>query len=168
MEGRGKQVGLSNEDGKAIAGGDGFDREASAGNPRRPDKDHLQWTAFELRGRGENRRVDLASVGVALYRDIQGRERLLGRVLYVRGEQDAAGTGPEGRGGLHETFEYSEEVVALQKFEHRGGLTAGHDEAVDTGEFFRDADKRRRRSECGERSGMGFVCPLEGEHADFE
>lgn len=153
------------EDRESVAIGEGLDRWAGAGDAGSADEDHLQRATGESGRRSEDSGVDLAAVGVALYRYVQCREGPLGGVFYVPGEQDAAGTGPEGGGGLDEGLECVEEVVALQEFEHRGGFAARHDQPVDSDEFVGNADQPGGCAECSKGFGVGFVCALEGQDA---
>ena len=84
------------------------------------------------------------------------------------GEEDGAGAGAEGWGGLDEGLEGVEEAAALEEFEEGGGFAAGDDEAVEVGEFGRSADELRVDAEGGECFGVGFECALQGEDADGE
>lgn len=132
---------FADEDGEAVAGGEGFDGGRSAGDAGGANEDHFERAAVELCRCGEDGGVDLATVGVAFYGDVECSERCLGRMFDVAGEQDAAGAGSEGGRGLNEGFEGVEEVVALKKFEHGGGFAAGHDETIDAGELSGDTDE---------------------------
>ena len=82
------------------------------------------------------------------------------------GEQDAAGAGAEGGLGADEALEDVEEAGALEELEEGGGLAAGHDEAVETGEFVGLADEMRGGAELGEAFGVDVEGALEGEDAD--
>ena len=117
---------------------------------------------------GEDGGVDLAAVGVALDGDVEGGEGFLRGVLDVLGEEDGAGAGAEGGGGLDEGLEGVEEAVALEEFEEGGGFAAGDDEAVEIGEFGWSADELCGDAEGSERFGVGFECALQGEDADGE
>ena len=89
-------------------------------------------------------------------------------MLDVVGEEDGAGAGAEGGDGLDEGGEGVEELVALEEFEHGGGLAAGDDEAVEMGEFVRGADELCGDAQAEEGAGVGLVGSLEGEDADGE
>jgi hypothetical protein len=156
---------LMNKDGKTVAGGEDFDGWAGAGDAWGADEDHLKRIAFERCRRIEDCGVDLAAVGVALDRYVECSERFLGGVFDVSGEQDRSGAGAEGRGGLDKGSQDVEEVVALEEFEHCGGFTTGHDEAVDSFEIPWQANKFRCRAQRLDGAGVGFVCALEGEDA---
>ena len=119
-------------------------------------------------GCGEDGGVDLAAVGVAFDGDVEGGEGGLCGVFDVVGEEDGSGAGAEGGGGLDEGLEDVEEAVAVEELEHGGGLAAGHDEAVEVGEFGWSADEPGGGAEGGEGFGVGFVRALQGEDADGE
>src|SRR5260370_526502 len=161
MEGCGEKIALANEDGEAVAGGEGFDRRAGADDARGADEDHLEWAAFEFGGGGEDGGVDLAAVGVPLDGDVECSEGFLGGAFAVSGEEDRAGGGAEGGGGVDEGLEGVEEVVALEELEHGGGLAAGHDEAVDfwwAGEVIGGADELGGGSESLQGLDVRRVC----------
>jgi len=165
MEGCGEEIALADEDRVVIAGGEGFDLGAGAGDAGGTDEDHLERAALEFGGGGEDGGVDLAAVGVALDGDIEGGEGFLRWVRDFFGEEDRSSAGAEGRGGADEGFEGVEEVVALEELEHGGGLAAGHDETVDAGEFFGGADEFGGGSESLQGLDVRGVCALEGEDA---
>ena len=133
VEGGGEEMALTDQDGEVVAGSEGFDLGAGAGDAGGADEDHLEGGAGEFGGGGEDGGVDLAAVGVAFDSDVEGGEGDLRGILYVVREQDRSGAGAEGVEGLDQGAEGFEEAVALQEFEHGGGLAAGDDEAVDAG-----------------------------------
>ncbi len=100
VEGGGEDVAFADEDREVVAGGEGFDLRASASDARGADEDHLERAAGEFCRFGKDGGVDLAAVGVALDGDVEGCERFLWRVLYVFCEEDCAGAGAKGWGGL--------------------------------------------------------------------
>jgi len=55
-----------------------------------------------------------------------------------------------------------EEAIALEKFEHGGGLPAGHDEAVDTFEVGGEADELWRCAKLSKSLGVGVISTLQG------
>jgi hypothetical protein len=175
VEGGGEEVAFADQDGSTVPGGEGFDGGAGAGDAGGANEDHLERRSGQAGGRGEDDGVVLAAVGVALDGDVEGAQGSLRGIGHVFGEQDGAGAGAEGGGGLDEGLEGGEEVIALEELEHGGGLAAGHDEAVDlssffsafgTGEVFGKADELRGSSEGGEDFGVGFVGALQGEDTD--
>lgn len=168
MKRSGEQVTLTDEDGEAVAFGEGFDIGAGVGDAGGADEDHLERTAFELGWRGENGGVDLATVGVALDGDVEDGERFLRGIFYLLCQQDGSGAGAEGWGGFDEGLQDVEEAVALKKFEESGGLAAGDDEAVEVFELCRVADELCGDAERFEGFGVGFKCALQGEDADGE
>src|SRR5580704_15890506 len=168
MEGGGKEVAFANEDGEAVAGGEGFDVWASLGDAGGADEDHLERVAGEFGGGGEDGGVDLAAVGVALDGDVEGGERFLRGILYVLGEKDRTCAGAEGGGGFDEGLERVEEAATLEEFEEGGGLAAGDDEAVEVGELGWGANELCSDAKSGERFSVGFECALKGEDADGE
>src|SRR5260370_26101271 len=117
VEGGGEEMAFADEDGEAVAGGEGFDVGAGAGDAGGADEDHLEWGAFEGCGGGEDGGGDLAAVCVAFDGDVEGGEGFLGGVLYVLCEEDGAGAGAEGGGGFDEGVKRVEEAVAFGEFE---------------------------------------------------
>src|ERR1700677_2574944 len=159
---------FADQDRGAVAGGEDFDARVGAGDARGADEDHLKRAAAEFGGGGEDGGVDLTTVGVAFYGNVHRGEGGLCGMLDVFGEEDCAGAGAEGGGGLDEGGEGVEELVALKEFEHGGGLAAGDDEAVEVGEFVWRAKEFGCDAESGEDFGVGFVGALQGEDADGE
>ena len=166
VEGGGEDVVLADEDGVFFTGGEGFDSWAGAADAWGADEDHLEWAAGEFGVGVEDGGVDLASVGVAFDCDVEGVEGLLRGVGDVFGEEDDSGAGAEGGSGVDEGLEDVEEAALLEEFEHRGGLSAGHDEAVDAFEVRGETDEFRSYAEHAQGCGVGFVCSLKGENAD--
>jgi hypothetical protein len=164
MEGGGEEMPFADQDGKAVAAGQGFNLRSGVGDARGANEDHLERAALERCRDGEDAGVDLAAVGVALDRDVEGGEGFLCGVFYILCEQDRARTSAEGWRGFNERLESVEEAIALEEFEKGGGLASRDDEAVDIGEFVRGADELRRYGESSERFGVGLKCPLQGEH----
>jgi hypothetical protein len=161
---------FADEDGGAVAGGQGFDVGAGAGDAGRADEDHLQGAAFDFCRGGEDGGFKLASVGVAFDGDVEGGEGGLGGVLDFFGEKNGSGAGAEGRRVLDEEGEGVEEVIALEEFEHGGGLASGDDEAVDpvfrVFQFGGGADESGGCAKGGEGLGVSLVSSLEGQDAD--
>lgn len=131
MEGSSEDVALTDENREAVAGSEGFDGGAGAGDARCANEDHLEGTAFELCGGGEDGGVDLASVGVALDGDVEDCEGFLRGAFYVFCQEDRTGTGAEGGCGFDKGLQGVEEASALEEFEEGGGLAAGDDETVE-------------------------------------
>lgn len=165
VEGGGKEVAFADEDGVGVASGEGFDFLSSAGDTGGADEDHLERAAGELGIDLEDGGVDLTAVGVALNRHIEGSEGLLHWVGDVLCEEDDSGAGSEGRGGLDEGLQGLEETALLEELEHCGGLSAGHDETVDSFKVVRETDEPGVGAEAAESEGMGLVGSLEGEDA---
>jgi hypothetical protein len=164
VEGGGEEMAFADQDGKAVTAGQGFNLRAGVGDARGADEDHLERAALECCRDGEDAGVDLAAVGVALDRDVEGGEGFLCGAFYVLCEQDRARTSAEGWRGFNEGLESVEEAIALEEFEEGGGLASRDDEAVDIGEFVQSADQLRRYGESSERFGVGLECSLQGEH----
>ena len=129
--------------GRAVAGGEGFDVGAGAGDAGGADEDHLERAAGEGGFGGEDGGVVLAAVGVALDGDVEDAEGGLRRVGDFFGEEDAAGAGAEGGFGVDEGVEGVEEAGALEVLEEGGGLAAGDDEAVEVVELARACGRAR-------------------------
>lgn len=87
-------------------------------------------------------------------------------MLDLFGEENGSGAGAESGGVLNEGDEGVEEVVALEEFEHGGGLAAGDDEAVDSFQLRGGADEFGGDAEGGDGAGVGLVGSLKGEDAD--
>lgn len=166
VEGGREEMAFANEDRKVVTGGEGFNVGAGMNDAGSADEDHLEWAAFEFCGLGEDGRVDLAAVGVALDGDIQGGEGFLRGVLYVFGEEDCAGACAEGGRGFDEGLKGVEETTALEEFKEGSGFAAGNDETIEISEFGWSADEFCGHAEAGEGFGMGFECALQGEDAD--
>jgi hypothetical protein len=164
VEGSGEEMAFANQDGKAIAGGQGFNLRTGVGDAWGANEDHLERTALECCRNGEDAGVDLATVGVALDRDVECGEGFLGGILYVFCEKDRAGTSAKGWRAFDEGLESVEEAITLEKFEEGGGLASRDDEAVDIDEFLRSADQLCRYGESSEGFSMGLECSLQGEH----
>ncbi len=168
MEGGGEEVAFADENREVVAAGEGFDFRADAGDSWGADEDHLEWTACEFCGCGEDGGVDLAAVGVAFDGDVEGSEGGLRGVFYLLCEEDSAGAGAEGWSRFDEGLECVEKTSAFQEFEEGGGLAAGDDEAIEVGELGWCADEPGGHAESGERFGMSLECALQGEDADGE
>lgn len=153
----------ADEDGVAIAGGEGLNAGAKAGDARGADEDHLQRAAGEGGYFGEDRGVILATISVAFDRDVEGVQRFLRGVRDVLCEEDSSSAGAECRFGVDEGGQGVEEVVAFQEFEDGGGLATGNDEGVDFGESIGRADEARGCSEGGENASVGVVGSLQRE-----
>jgi hypothetical protein len=133
VEGGGQQAALADEGGAAVAGGEGFDGGAEAGDAGGADEDHLEWAAGERGVGGDDGGVVLAALRVALYGDVENAEGGLRRIGNLLGEEDAAGAGSEDRLGMDEGVEGVVEAFALEMLEKGGGLAAGDDEGVEGG-----------------------------------
>ena len=160
VEGGGEDVAGADEGGEAVAGGEGLDRGAGAGDARGADEDHFERAAGEGGVGGEDGGVDLAAVGVALDGDVEGGEGALRRMLDLGGEQDGAGAGGEGWGGLDVGLQDFKKAIALEESEHGGGFAAGHNEAIETGELVRGANQPGGRAERGEGADVRVVGAL--------
>src|ERR1700761_6165031 len=82
MEGGGEDAALADEDGEAIAAGKDFDIGTGFNDAWGADEDHLERLGTELRWDGEDRRIDLAAVGIALYDGIKEAEANLRGMAY--------------------------------------------------------------------------------------
>ncbi len=157
VEGGGEEVALADEDGVAVAAGEGFDLRADGGDARGADEDHFERAAGQRGGLVEDAGVVLAAVGVALDGDVHGGERGLRRVGDVAREQDGAGAGAERGGVADERAEDVEEAVALEVAEEGGGFAAGDDEAGEgvAGRLGGGRGWPRRRAKIKCRRGSG-------------
>src|SRR5438270_5801085 len=100
MKGCGEKMPLPDQHRVLAARGEGLDFRAGSGDARSPDEDHFQRTALEFGRRAKDRRVDLATVSVALDGNVERAKGLLRGVLDILRQEDDAGTGAEGRGLL--------------------------------------------------------------------
>lgn len=166
MEGGGEDILLADEGRKAVALGEDFDFGAGADDARGADVDHFERAAFELRGRGGDGAVVLASVGVALDGCVEDGEAFLRGIADFFGQKDASGAGAEGRLLADEALEGVEETVAGEESEEGGRFAAGNDEAVDVCQFFRLADEDGFGSGVAEGGGVSVEIALNGEDSD--
>jgi len=161
MEGRGHDTSLPHQHRVVAAFGEDFDAFSDARDAWGADKDHLQRRTAQGGFSLDDGGVDLAAVGVALDRDVEGIEAGLVWVDDVLGQHDGSSTSAEGGFAVYEVLEFLEDVLR-QKFEKRGGLASGNDEAVDVVEVFGLADERDRRPEFFEAASVGVEIALEG------
>ncbi len=113
--------------------------------------------------------VELASVTVALHRDVDRPERpLVGSAVEHFGcEQDHAGTGSERRHALGETGgQRVEQLAGGEQPRHRRRLATGHHERVDAFEIDRGPNLVRGVAETVEQRLMGTERALQRKHAD--
>ena len=92
--------------------------------------------------------VDLPAEGVAPHGDVEPAEGLLSgdAVAHPVGEHDHPGARAEDRhAGLDAVGERVEQVEGAGQLDHRGGLSAGHDERVAPLELVEPADGERAR-----------------------
>jgi hypothetical protein len=176
VEGGGHDFAFSDEDWKAVAGGEDFDLWAGGEDAGSADEDgfHLSCWLVGIAGQGGIEREDggvvLTAVGVALDGDVEETEAVLGGIADVFGEQDGSGAGAEDGFLLGEGLEGFEEPAfafpSLQEFEHGGGFAAGEDQAVERFEGFWGFDQGRDGSGFFEGGGVALVVALNGEDAD--
>jgi hypothetical protein len=84
---------------------------------------------------------------------------------FVR-EENATGTGAEGRRGGDEGAERFEEAVTLQELEKGSGFAAGNDEAVKLSEVIGSANEHRFSTDVLKGTRVRIVVALDGEDAD--
>ena len=140
MEGGGHDIALANQGWEAFAPGQDLDAGPGLDDARCANEDHLQRTAGERSLDGDDGRVDLATVGVALDRGIEDAEGALGRVKNFLRQQDSSRAGAEDGLFAAEILQGLEETVPVEEAEHGGGFAAGQDEAVQAGQLLRLAD----------------------------
>src|SRR5258708_28762807 len=105
MKGGGEAVSLADQNRKAFAAGQDFDLRADFSDARGADEDHFERPAGETGGFGEDGRVDLAAVGVALDHRVENMEAALRGLAHFARQQNGAGTGAEDRPRGSEVFE---------------------------------------------------------------
>ena len=110
--------------------------------------------------------VDLAAVCVALDGGVQDAEAGLRRMKHFGCEKNATGTGTKGRCGGGEGAQGLEEAVAFEELEEGGGFAARDDEAVESFELLRFANKHRLRTDVLKSAGVCVVIALDGKHAN--
>lgn len=166
MECGGKNMLLADENGEAVALGEDFDTFAGLHDAGGADVDHLQWAAFEFRCGFDDGAVDLTSVGIAFHGRVEHGKALLRGVADFFCQQDASGTGAEGRLRFHEGLQSVEEAVAGEEFQKCGRFAAGDDEAVDVYQLLGLADEDGFGSGVAQGGGVGIEVALNGEDAD--
>ena len=95
MKCRGQQISLPHEDRETFAPGQHFHIGAGLRESRRADEHHLQGTAGKGGGFGENGRVDLPAVGVALHHRVERLQAALMGMAHFARQQDRARAGSE-------------------------------------------------------------------------
>lgn len=163
MEGCGHGFALPDQNGKAFALSQNFDFGAGQNYSRGADEDGFERATWQCCVEGEDGGVALGSVGVAFDGYIEDAEAALVRVADFAGEENGAGAGAEDRFLLGEGFQGIEEAIAVEEFEHGGGLAAGEDEGIEVFEGFGGFDQRGLRAGFFESGGMAFVVALDGQ-----
>src|SRR5271170_3746941 len=105
MEGGGHEISLAYEDREAVAVGEDFSVFANAGDARRANVDHLQRAAGQGSLVGDDRAIDLPSVGVALDGRVEDAQRGLWWMHDFCREQNAASAGSKCGLGFGEVLE---------------------------------------------------------------
>ena len=83
----GHQMAGADENGEAVAGGEGFDAGTGEADAGGADEDHLERAAGQGGLLGADGGVDLAAVGIAFDGDVQGGEGFLRGAFDAGGEQ---------------------------------------------------------------------------------
>jgi hypothetical protein len=166
MECGGKNMLLADENGEAVALGEDFDTLTGLHDAGGADVDHLQWAAFQFRFVFDDGAVDLTSVGIAFHGRVEHGKALLRGVADFFCQQDASGTGAEGRLRFHEGLQSVEEAVAGEEFQKCGRFAAGDDEAVDVDQLLGLADEDGFGASVAQGGGVGIEVALNGEDAD--
>lgn len=156
------------EDRVVGAGSECFDGRSGLRDAWSADEYHLERAPGKCGFAVEDGGVDLTTVGVALYGDVERAEGFLGRVCHISGEQDDACAGPERGRFVDEILEDFEEAALLEELKHRCGFTAGHDEAVEAFEVGGQANELRRSAKFGDYLRVGVIGALQGKNPDGE
>src|SRR5712671_1048563 len=130
MEGCGQNLALADQHRITADRGQNFHPFPGTNNFRRSNEHHLQWLLPQLALGFANRTVNLAAVGVAPNADVHYIERLLRRVLYMPGQQDSPGAGPERWLGRDKVTQLFQETTLSQKVQKRARLSAGNYNAI--------------------------------------
>ena len=161
-----KNMLLADENREAVALGEDFDTFASLYDAWGADVDHLQWAAFQLRFSFDDGAVDLASVGIAFHGRVEHGKALLRWIADFFCEQNASGTGAEGRFRFYKGLQRVEEAVAGEEFQECGRFAAGDDEAVDVYQLLGLADEDGFGSCIAQGDGVSIEIALNGEDTD--
>jgi hypothetical protein len=92
VEGSRKHNALPHQDCETLAAGQNLDAGSGGNNAWGADKDHLERAAGECSLGGEDRGVDLATVGIALDNGIEDSEAALRGIMNLPRQQDGPGT----------------------------------------------------------------------------
>ena len=85
--------------------------------------------------------IDLPSICVPLYLDIQQAQALLLWIRDIRRQQNSSRAGTEHAVCPAELLERRQHVFCAKKLQHRSALATGNHQAIHGGEFARAADK---------------------------
>src|SRR5579863_1692053 len=118
MKRGGEDLRLAHQGGISVAARQHLNAWPTFYDAGRADEDHLQRSPGQGGLKRLDRRVDLASVGVALDHGIESGEARLCRMAYLAGQKNGPRTGAEHGLGLAKALELVEEVSLFEELEH--------------------------------------------------
>src|ERR1039457_462624 len=128
-------------------------------DPRRANEDHLQRIAAERGGGFDDGGIDLASVGVAANRYVDGIQSRLMRVLDFLGQHDRPGASAERRLAVHEGAQFSKGLIAA-KLQESARFAPRNDQAIDLVELLRLAHQYNLRAQFLQAAAMRIEIAL--------
>jgi hypothetical protein len=164
---RREQMALPDEDRRTIAAGQDFNAGAGFYDLRGANEDHLERATGEGGFGGQNGRIDLAAVGVALEGCVEQAKRALGRVDDIAREQDCSGAGAERGLLLAELLKGLKEAELLEEAEYCGRFAAGQDQPVQASELIGLSNFAWLGAGFGEGVSVSGVIALDGEDTDM-
>ena len=166
-----QQISLPHQHGESFAAGQDFDARTVCGDARRADEDHLQRAAGK-RGRfGQDRRVDLAAVGIALDRPRRAaRELRCAGWRTSRASRIAPAQVPKTGRVAANSLSDSKRSARSRNFSMvvdspPGRISPSRDLAV-RAKVLTDFAPGRNGAGFGQRFGVRGVVALNGKHAD--
>jgi len=130
----------------------------------RPNEDgfHLFTSGVDFRDAA----IQLAAIRIALHSDIHQSKARLGWTGNFTSEKNCPGTGSEDRLVLAEGAQRLKQMFQVDQLEHRGALSAGHDQAVARLQILCCADLDGMGACLFQSAHMSMEVALEGENAD--
>src|SRR5258708_7628631 len=108
-----------------------FHARSGADDLRRPNEHHLQRLLAQSRLLRSDGAVNLPSIGVAPYADIERAQRNLRRIFNVLRQQDGSRAGSERRPRADEVAQLLEKAALFKKVQEGARFASGDDDRVD-------------------------------------
>lgn len=157
---------LADQCGRSFAGGENLDIRTETAETWCTDIDRFQWPTCQSSLFKSDRRVVLSSVGVALHRSVEHVEASLWRIGDIVREQDATGTGSEGRFLMYELIQSIVEAGAFKMFQERRRFAAGNYDGIQAIQVFRLTDEACERAKLSKTLCVDVEGSLECQDTD--